>query len=111
LIRVKSDIRLLRIGPYAEDGSYPTRLSGGGTTLTMRVVEYHVLLDGATTPELSGRTGAPCQDCSWGFPRPARRTRRATLTAPGAPRVLPVGQPLAAAAGFGVHGVGILLPR
>jgi hypothetical protein len=52
LIRVKSDIRLLRIGPYAEDGSYPTRLSGGGTTLTMRVVEYHVTLDGATTPEL-----------------------------------------------------------
>ena len=70
-----------------------------------------IALTVAELKRLSGRTGAPCQDCSWGFPRPARRTRRATLTAPGAPRVLPVGQPLAAAAGFGVHGVGILLPR
>ena len=52
LVRVKSDIRLPRIGPFAADGSYLTRLSGGGTTLTMRVVEYHVSLDGQTTPEL-----------------------------------------------------------
>jgi DDE family transposase len=52
LMRVKSDIRLPRISPFAEDGSYLTRLSGGGTTLTMRVVEYHITLDGATTPEL-----------------------------------------------------------
>ena len=37
LIRVKSDIRLPRIGPFAADGSYLTRLSGGGTSLTMRV--------------------------------------------------------------------------
>jgi len=52
LIRVKSDIRLPRISPFAADGSYLTRLSGGGTTLTMRVVEYYVTLDGQTTPEL-----------------------------------------------------------
>lgn len=52
LIRVKSDIRLPRIGAFAEDGSYLARLSGGGTTLTIRVVEYHITLDGATTPEL-----------------------------------------------------------
>jgi hypothetical protein len=52
LIRVKSDIRLPRISPFATDGSYLTRLSGGGTSLTMRVVEYHVTLDGQTTPEL-----------------------------------------------------------
>lgn len=52
LIRVKSDIRLPRIGGFAEDGSYLARLSGGGTILTMRVIEYHVTLDGATTPEL-----------------------------------------------------------
>ncbi len=52
LIRVKSDIRLNRIGAFAPDGSYLARLSGGGLTLTMRVVEYHVSLDGATTPEL-----------------------------------------------------------
>jgi hypothetical protein len=52
LIRVKSDIRLPRISPFAADGSYLTRLSGGGTTLTMRVIEYHISIDGATTPEL-----------------------------------------------------------
>jgi hypothetical protein len=52
LVRVKSDIRLPRISPFAADGSYLTRLSGGGTSLTMRVVEYHVSVDGQTTPEL-----------------------------------------------------------
>ena len=52
LIRVKSDIRLPRIGGFARDGSYLARLSGGGVTLTVRVVEYQVTLDGATTPEL-----------------------------------------------------------
>jgi hypothetical protein len=52
LIRVKSDIRLTRIGGFATDGSYLATLSGGGTTLTMRVVEYYITLDGQTTPEL-----------------------------------------------------------
>jgi hypothetical protein len=52
VIRVKSDIRLPRISGFAADGSYLARLSGGGTTLTMRVVEYHVSVDGQTTPEL-----------------------------------------------------------
>ena len=35
--------------------------------------------------------GRPVRIAPGGFPRPARRTRRATLTAPGAPRVLPAG--------------------
>jgi hypothetical protein len=52
LIRVKSDIRLERVGGFLSDGSWIARMSGGGTTLTVRVIEYHVLLDGATTPEL-----------------------------------------------------------
>jgi hypothetical protein len=52
LIRVKSDIRLPRIGDFAPDGSYLASLSGGGTTLTVRVIEYHVTLAGTTTPEL-----------------------------------------------------------
>jgi hypothetical protein len=52
LIRVKSDIRLTRIGGFATDGSYLARLAGGGITLTMRVIEYYVSLDGQTTPEL-----------------------------------------------------------
>ena len=91
LVRVKSDIRLPRIGPFAADGSYLTRLSGGGTSLTMRVVEYHVSIDGQTTPELLGRTGAPCQDRSWWVsparpPHPAcdsHRTGRSTCLASG----------------------------
>src|ERR1019366_2423142 len=46
------------------------------------------------------------------LPRAPSRTRRATLTAPGAPRVFPAGQPLVcAAAGFGVRGGGRGLPR
>ena len=52
LIRVKSDIRLPRIGDFAPDGSYLATISGGGTTLTVRVIEYHVALAGQTTPEL-----------------------------------------------------------
>jgi hypothetical protein len=52
LIRVKSDIRLERIGDFLPDGSWLARLCGGGMCLTVRVIEYHVTLDGATTPEL-----------------------------------------------------------
>lgn len=52
LIRVKSDIRLDRIGDFLPDGSYLARVSGGGATLTMRVIEYHVTLAGTTTAEL-----------------------------------------------------------
>ena len=56
--------------------------------------------------------GRPAEIAPGGFPRPARRTRRANYSAPGAPRVLSAGQlPVVAAAGFGVHGVGMLLPR
>ena len=40
LIRVKSDIQLTRIGGFAPDGSYLARLSGGGITMTVRVIEY-----------------------------------------------------------------------
>jgi Transposase DDE domain/Insertion element 4 transposase N-terminal len=52
LIRVKSDIRLTRIGGFLPDGSYVARLSGDGAAVTMRVIEYLVTLDGQTTPEL-----------------------------------------------------------
>jgi Transposase DDE domain len=52
LIRVKSDIRLPRIGAFAPDGSYLATVSGGGVTLTVRVIEYYITLDGQTTPEL-----------------------------------------------------------
>ena len=45
------------------------------------------------------------------FPQAPSRTRRAPLRAPGAPHVFPAGQPVLAAAGAGVQGVGMLLPR
>ena len=52
LIRVKSDIRLQQIGGFLPDGSWLARITGGGMSLTVRVIEYHVALDGQTTPEL-----------------------------------------------------------
>ena len=52
LIRVKSDLRLPRIGPTLPDGSYLATISGGGHTLIVRVIEYHITLAGTTTPEL-----------------------------------------------------------
>lgn len=52
LIRVKSDIRLERLGDFLPDGSWLARMSGGGVSLTVRVIEYHARLDGQTTPEL-----------------------------------------------------------
>jgi len=52
LIRVKSDIRLERIGGFLPDGSWLARICGGGMSLIVRVIEYYVALDGATTPEL-----------------------------------------------------------
>ena len=45
------------------------------------------------------------------FPGPPTRTRRANLSASGSLRALPIGQPSVSVAGFGVHGVAILLPR
>lgn len=52
LIRVKSDIRLPRIGDFATDGSYQATVSGGGESVIVRVIEYHVSLAGESTPEL-----------------------------------------------------------
>jgi len=52
LIRLKDGITLPRQGQFAPDGSYLATISGGGTTLTMRVVEYTVSIAGQDTPEL-----------------------------------------------------------
>ena len=131
LWRASASFKLTPIAVLA-DGSYLAQLhprrKADGPPITVRVIEYTVhtspIHGGPTTgavpaPVPLTRTprrcwvgpGRPARIAPGGFPRPARRTRRATLTAPGAPRVLPVGQPLAAAVGSGVHGVGILLPR
>ncbi|MGH3124492.1 MAG: hypothetical protein ACRDND_26190, partial [Streptosporangiaceae bacterium] len=52
LIRVKSDIPLKRISDFLPDGSYLAELSGGGVTLTVRVIEYTVAVAGRDAPEM-----------------------------------------------------------
>jgi hypothetical protein len=52
LIRVKDGITLRRAGDFLPDGSYLAEISGGGITLTVRVIEYTVTVAGRDTPEL-----------------------------------------------------------
>ena len=52
LIRVKDGIKLKRTGGFLPDGSYLATITGGGVTLTIRVIEYAVSIAGADAPEL-----------------------------------------------------------
>jgi hypothetical protein len=52
LIRVKDGITLRRVGDFLPDGSYLAEISGGGDTLTVRVIEYTVAVAGRDAPEL-----------------------------------------------------------
>jgi hypothetical protein len=52
LIRVRDGITLRRAGDFRPDGSYLATISGGGTTLTVRVIEYTVAVAGRDAPEL-----------------------------------------------------------
>ena len=52
LIRLKSDIPLKRTSPVLKDGSYLAELSGDGVTVTVRVIEYWVTVEGQDVPEL-----------------------------------------------------------
>jgi hypothetical protein len=52
LIRVKDGITLRPAGGFAAGGSCLAELSGGGVTLTVRVIEYHVTVAGRDAPEL-----------------------------------------------------------
>jgi hypothetical protein len=52
LIRVKDGITLRRAGDFLPDGSYRAEIAGGGATLAVRVIEYHVTLAGRAAPEL-----------------------------------------------------------
>jgi hypothetical protein len=52
LIRVKDGITLRRAGNFLPDGSYLAEISGGGITLTVRVIEYTVTVAGQDAPEL-----------------------------------------------------------
>jgi hypothetical protein len=52
LIRVRDGITLHRAGDFLPDGSYLATMSGGGITLTVRVIEYTVAVAGRDAPEL-----------------------------------------------------------
>jgi hypothetical protein len=52
LIRLKGDIPLKRISPVLADGSYLAELSGDGVTVTVRVIEYDVTVEGQQVPEM-----------------------------------------------------------
>ena len=52
LIRVKDGITLRRAGDFLPDGSYLAEITGGGTTLAVRVIEYTVTVAGRDAPEL-----------------------------------------------------------
>jgi hypothetical protein len=52
LIRVRDGITLRRAGDFLPDGSYLATMSGGGITLTVRVIEYTVAVAGRDAPEL-----------------------------------------------------------
>ena len=52
LIRLKSDIPLKRTGEILADGSYLAEISGDGATVTVRVIEYWVTVEGQHVPEL-----------------------------------------------------------
>ncbi|MGH3183659.1 MAG: transposase, partial [Streptosporangiaceae bacterium] len=52
LIRLKSDIPLVRTSPILPDGSYIAEISGDGVTVTVRVIEYFVDVEGQEVPEM-----------------------------------------------------------
>jgi hypothetical protein len=52
LIRLKSDIPLKRTSEILPDGSYRAELSGDGVTVTVRVIEYFVDVEGQEVPEM-----------------------------------------------------------
>ena len=74
LIRVKSDIRLPRIGAFAPDGSYLATISGGGITLTVRVIEYHVTLANTSALTSLADHAPTCPDQDGDYPIPVPGT-------------------------------------
>jgi hypothetical protein len=52
LIRIRDGITLRRDGDFLPDGSYLAEISGGGLTLTIRVIEYTITVAGRDAPEL-----------------------------------------------------------
>jgi len=51
-VRLKSDIRLEKISEIYPDHSYLAEVSGDGATMTVRVIEYDVTVEGQEVPEM-----------------------------------------------------------
>jgi hypothetical protein len=51
-VRLKSDIPLKRVSEIYPDHSYLAEISGDGVTMTVRVIEYFVHVEGQTVPEM-----------------------------------------------------------
>ena len=52
LIRLKGDIPLKMVSGILADGSYLAEISGDGVTVTVRVIEYWVTVEGQVVPEM-----------------------------------------------------------
>ena len=52
LARLKSDIPLRRISEILPDGSYRAEISGDGVTMTVRVIEYFIDIEGQDVKEM-----------------------------------------------------------
>ena len=108
LIRLKSDIPLTPITPILADGSYLAELPGDGVTVTGRVIEYWVTVEGQEVPEMSclvtdlmDITGYPARELAvlykwrWDGSQTALREAKASLNGagPSAGPVLRSGSP------------------
>jgi hypothetical protein len=51
-VRLKSDIKLEKISEIYPDHSYLARVCGDGVTMTVRVIEYDVAIEGQQVPEM-----------------------------------------------------------
>lgn len=85
------------------EGSGPMPHSGRPAERSTGIAKCRISngTNGTTGGDWLGRTGRSAVIAHGEFPRPARRTRRACLHAPGAPCALPVGQPLTTAGSVG----------
>jgi hypothetical protein len=52
LVRLKSDITIRKAGDFLPDGSYLADVHGNGEVIRMRIIEYHVEVEGQEVPEM-----------------------------------------------------------
>jgi hypothetical protein len=95
-VRLKSDITLTKISEILPDHSYLAEITGDGVTMTVRVIEYDVRVEGQTVPEMfclitglldweeyPGPELAALYKWRWDGSETALREARPRCTAPG----------------------------